>query len=107
MRYLQKLALLEQARAAPARVGLSEGDECGAQRQKIPPLLPMCFPIEFSGSIGVAEINLTNLLSLLARPERFELPAPRFVVWCSIQLSYGRLGWLKAAEARRESQRGL
>src|SRR6185295_14295799 len=27
----------------------------------------------------------------LARPERFELPTPRFVVWCSIQLSYGRL----------------
>jgi hypothetical protein len=26
----------------------------------------------------------------LARPERFELPTPRFVVWCSIQLSYGR-----------------
>jgi hypothetical protein len=28
----------------------------------------------------------------LARPERFELPTPRFVVWCSIQLSYGRAG---------------
>jgi len=27
----------------------------------------------------------------MARPERFELPTPRFVVWCSIQLSYGRL----------------
>ncbi len=26
----------------------------------------------------------------LARPERFELLTPRFVVWCSIQLSYGR-----------------
>src|ERR1051325_9114181 len=26
----------------------------------------------------------------MARPERFELPTPRFVVWCSIQLSYGR-----------------
>ena len=26
----------------------------------------------------------------LARPERFELPTPRSVVWCSIQLSYGR-----------------
>jgi hypothetical protein len=31
----------------------------------------------------------------MARPERFELPTPRFVVWCSIQLSYGR------ARARR------
>jgi hypothetical protein len=27
----------------------------------------------------------------MARPERFERPTPRFVVWCSIQLSYGRL----------------
>ena len=29
-------------------------------------------------------------LILLARPKRFELLTPRFVVWCSIQLSYGR-----------------
>src|SRR6185437_12367553 len=27
----------------------------------------------------------------LARPKRFELLTPRFVVWCSIQLSYGRV----------------
>ncbi len=27
---------------------------------------------------------------LMARPKRFELLTPRFVVWCSIQLSYGR-----------------
>ena len=27
----------------------------------------------------------------LARSERFELPTPRFEVWCSIQLSYERL----------------
>src|SRR5437870_5734475 len=27
----------------------------------------------------------------MARPEGFEPPTPRFVVWCSIQLSYGRL----------------
>jgi hypothetical protein len=26
----------------------------------------------------------------MARPERLELPTPRSVVWCSIQLSYGR-----------------
>jgi NAD(P)-dependent dehydrogenase (short-subunit alcohol dehydrogenase family) len=30
----------------------------------------------------------------MARPKRFELLTPRFVVWCSIQLSYGRLGSL-------------
>ena len=28
---------------------------------------------------------------LLARPKRFELLTPKFVVWCSIQLSYGRV----------------
>ena len=26
----------------------------------------------------------------MAHPKRFELLTPRFVVWCSIQLSYGR-----------------
>ena len=26
----------------------------------------------------------------MARPERFELPTPRFEAWCSIQLSYER-----------------
>ncbi len=26
----------------------------------------------------------------VARPERFELPTPRFEAWCSVQLSYGR-----------------
>ncbi len=26
----------------------------------------------------------------MARPERLELPTPRFEAWCSIQLSYGR-----------------
>ena len=30
-------------------------------------------------------------VSKMARPERFELPTPKFVAWCSIQLSYGRL----------------
>ena len=28
--------------------------------------------------------------AVVARPKRFELLTPRFVVWCSIQLSYGR-----------------
>ena len=27
----------------------------------------------------------------MARPKRFELLTPKFVVWCSIQLSYGRV----------------
>ena len=33
----------------------------------------------------------------MARPKRFELLTPRFVVWCSIQLSYGRAGSLRVA----------
>ncbi len=32
-----------------------------------------------------------SLPETLARPKRFELLTPRFVVWCSIQLSYGRI----------------
>ncbi len=53
------LALVEQARVASARVGLGEGDECGAQRQKNLPLLPMRFPIDVSGKHRSAEISLT------------------------------------------------
>jgi hypothetical protein len=36
----------------------------------------------------------------MARPERFELPTPRFVVWCSIQLSYGRTCAPRGAQKR-------
>jgi hypothetical protein len=39
----------------------------------------------------VKQARLFNPFKKMARPERFELPTPRFVVWCSIQLSYGRL----------------
>ena len=35
--------------------------------------------------------NESKMSGLVARPERFERPTPRFVVWCSIQLSYGRI----------------
>jgi hypothetical protein len=37
----------------------------------------------------------------LARSERFELPTPRFEVWCSIQLSYERLAVHHNAEVRK------
>jgi hypothetical protein len=38
----------------------------------------------------------------MARPKRFELLTPRFVVWCSIQLSYGRaMGSDDTAQAGR------
>ncbi len=33
---------------------------------------------------------LEKVRGQMARPKRFELLTPRFVVWCSIQLSYGR-----------------
>src|SRR5262245_5656889 len=36
-------------------------------------------------------------LILLARSEGFEPPTPRFEVWCSIQLSYERRGFLQSA----------
>jgi hypothetical protein len=37
-----------------------------------------------------AGVRLFNFQEEMARPKRFELLTPRFVVWCSIQLSYGR-----------------
>ena len=46
--------------------------------------------------------------SRMARPKRFELLTPRFVVWCSIQLSYGRAGRRGGpadARQRRSSKR--
>ena len=40
-------------------------------------------PFNMLGGLNMRECEL-------ARPKRFELLTPRFVVWCSIQLSYGR-----------------
>jgi site-specific DNA recombinase len=41
----------------------------------------------------------------MARPKRFELLTPRFVVWCSIQLSYGRAdGWKPSHKEPRHRQ---
>ena len=37
-----------------------------------------------------AQSPLSGAFCFMARPERFELPTPRFEAWCSIQLSYGR-----------------
>jgi hypothetical protein len=39
-----------------------------------------------------------NSLKTLARPKGFEPLTPRFVVWCSIQLSYGRAALETGAE---------
>jgi hypothetical protein len=35
--------------------------------------------------------NECRFFRYMVRPERFELPTPKFVAWCSIQLSYGRM----------------
>jgi hypothetical protein len=48
---------------------------------------------DFTVSIRILKrCRFLKPLKRLARPERLELPTPRFVVWCSIQLSYGRTG---------------
>ena len=54
--------------------------------------------------IAAPTVTFHNPLKRLARRGGFEPPTPRFVVWCSIQLSYGRAmrwkGW------RRLGRRG-
>ena len=42
----------------------------------------------------------------MARPKGFEPLTPRFVVWCSIQLSYGRAGRDAWGAARKRRHRG-
>ncbi len=37
-------------------------------------------------------LNVCGNGQVVARPKGFEPLTPRFVVWCSIQLSYGRAG---------------
>jgi hypothetical protein len=44
-----------------------------------------------SHSNGLGEIYKGKTACYMARPDGFEPPTPRFVVWCSIQLSYGRV----------------
>jgi hypothetical protein len=39
---------------------------------------------------AVGRERRANLPKTMARPTGFEPMTPRFVVWCSIQLSYGR-----------------
>jgi hypothetical protein len=43
-----------------------------------------------SARFAINFTNISNSLKIMARPKGFEPLTPRFVVWCSIQLSYGR-----------------
>ena len=43
-------------------------------------------------ALGGFRDGFRGVIEEMARPKRFELLTPRFVVWCSIQLSYGRAG---------------
>ena len=55
------------------------------------PRANVCFPIQAVDYIEIRKRGFSSkCLKTLARPKRFELLTPRFVVWCSIQLSYGR-----------------
>ncbi len=51
------LVLIEQARAAPARVKAMNAERSGG---KIMRLLPMCFPIKVSGKRRAADVHLTD-----------------------------------------------
>src|SRR5437763_238908 len=68
-----------------------------------------CENRERSRSIRL-RLNGIRILEM-ARPKRFELLTPRFVVWCSIQLSYGRFGakgrTRKAGRVGRSIAKGL
>ena len=44
-----------------------------------------------ASSAKTAGVFSARFCTEVARPKRFELLTPRFVVWCSIQLSYGRV----------------
>ena len=52
--------------------------------------LEIRWPEKKKSGVQKAGVSLIFLMQGVARPERFELPTPRFEAWCSIQLSYGR-----------------
>ncbi len=76
---------------APRQGNLSQRVRSGSARETL-------------SSTAIAAWALYAIISgvSMARPERFELPTPRFVVWCSIQLSYGRAS---GSRRRRKSAR--
>ena len=70
------------------------------EQQKLVLKLTFSERLRFKRKEGLRTTNLSLPFKVLgdffegekgmARPKRFELLTPRFVVWCSIQLSYGR-----------------
>ena len=70
--------------------GRSSSEGMGRQtRSQGPSAFVSCYPWRYPSPMSLsAECKKCPIL--LARPEGFEPPTPRFVVWCSIQLSYGR-----------------
>jgi hypothetical protein len=64
----------------------------GSEVEDGPADLPMVCPGPVSGQMVNRNCDKCLIFwDLLARPNGFEPLTPRFVVWCSIQLSYGRL----------------
>jgi hypothetical protein len=56
------------------------------------PLEPVPKPVpKGANSVGVRLFDARKYLKRLARPRGVEPLTPRSVVWCSIQLSYGRI----------------
>ncbi|CUX33267.1 conserved hypothetical protein [Agrobacterium deltaense Zutra 3/1] len=54
---------------------------------------------------GGAIVSVSNFMGReMAHPKRFELLTPRFVVWCSIQLSYGCVPFRSFPVAWRSSK---
>ena len=63
-------------------------------------------PRRVEANILMCSQTSTDVIWLVARPKRFELLTPRFVVWCSIQLSYGRIVHVCTGRpARRSAER--
>ena len=59
----------------------------------------LAFPFKALGVLDSGNLEM-------ARRGGFEPPTPRFVVWCSIQLSYRRHGWVRRASCAGRARRG-
>ncbi len=78
----EKNRLVPADLARPGRVGTCRSRSTASRRCERPPAAGR-------KSCGYKKTGLWPVD--LARPEGFEPPTPKFVAWCSIQLSYGRV----------------